>query len=126
MPARILIVEDNPDLLTILKQLLSDEYDVVAARRGEDAVVMARSFKPDIVLLDLQLPGIDGIETGKWIKQEREPEHVPIIVLTALAGAAEAKAILASGCCDAYMAKPAPLTAIREKVQELLNIPRAA
>ena len=127
MAARILIVEDNADLLAILKELLSQEYDVEAARRGEDAITIAQTFRPSLVLLDLNLPGIDGIETGKWIKREMAPEHVPILALTALAGAGEAEAILSCGCCDAYMAKPASLPEIRAKVRELLAFePRAA
>jgi two-component system, cell cycle response regulator DivK len=117
---RILIVEDNADLLTILKELLSTDFEVATARRGEDAVSIAREFRPDVVLLDLQLPGIDGIETGRWIKRDAAPRLVPILALTALAGDAEQEAILSSGCCDAYMAKPAPLPTIRGKVDELL------
>ncbi|MGH7465071.1 MAG: DNA-binding response regulator, partial [Longimicrobiales bacterium] len=64
-------------------------------------------------------PQMDGIEAGRWIK--REVDNVPILVLTALAGKGEPEAILASGCCDAYMAKPAPLEAIRARVVELLE-----
>jgi len=121
MAARILIVEDNPDLLAILRELLAQEYAVETARRGEDAIALAKTFKPDVVLLDLHLPGIDGIETGKWIKRDLAPDRVAILALTALAGAGEAEAILTCGCCDAYMAKPASLPAIRGKVEELLT-----
>lgn len=117
----ILIVEDNPDLLLILDQLFSTEYDVVTARRGEDAVVLAREVAPDLVILDLQLPGMDGIETGTWIKRERAPDFVPIIVLTALASPGDAEAVLATGCCDMYLAKPTPLNVIQEHVRELLQ-----
>lgn len=116
-----MIVEDNPDLLAILKELMSQEYEVVGVRRGEDAITMAMTFKPDVILLDLNLPGIDGIETGKWIKREMAPTHVAILVLTAAAAPGDADAILACGCCDAYMAKPAALPDIRAKVQELLS-----
>lgn len=117
----ILIVEDNPDLLLILDQLLSTEYDVVTARRGEDGVVLARELVPDLVILDLQLPGMDGIETGTWIKRERAPDFVPILVLTAMAGPGDADAVLATGCCDMYLAKPTPLDVIRENVRALLQ-----
>lgn len=126
MSARILIIEDNPDLLAILRELLSQVYHVETARRGEDAIAIAGDFKPDVVLLDLQLPGIDGIETGKWIKRELGADRVSILALTAVAGPGEAEAILACGCCDAYMAKPASLPAIRGKVEELLQLQRRA
>jgi DNA-binding response OmpR family regulator len=121
MSERILIVEDNADLLSILKELLSQEYDVATARRGEDGIEIARNFQPRVVLLDLQLPGIDGIETGRWIKRELGADQVAILALTALAGTGEAEAILSSGGFDAYMAKPASLPDIRAKVEELLE-----
>lgn len=126
MKSRVLIIEDNSDLLSILRELLSQEYDVATARRGEDAIAIARTFKPNAVLLDLQLPGIDGIETGKWIKRDMADETVAILALTALAGEGEAEAILACGCCDAYMAKPASLADIKKKVEELLHYPSRA
>jgi DNA-binding response OmpR family regulator len=116
---KVLIIEDNVDLLCILEQLLGTEYEVSTARRGEDGVSMATSLRPDVVILDLQLPKMDGIEAGRWIKRELGP--VPILVLTALTGSTEVEAILRSGCCDAYMAKPATLDAIRSKVEELLG-----
>lgn len=122
----ILIVEDNVDLLHVLKEVLSTEYHVLTARRGEDAVTLARSHRPDLVILDLQLPAMDGIEAGRWIKRELRPDFVPILVLTALAEEGDPKAVLASGCCDAYMAKPAPLDQIRGKVRELLGAGREA
>jgi DNA-binding response OmpR family regulator len=117
--ACVLVIEDNPDLLHILEQLLAQEYEVVTARRGEEGVALAQTVRPDLVLLDLQLPGMDGIEAGLWIK--REMPHVPILVLTAMIGKGEPEMVLRSGCCDAFMAKPAPLDAIRAKVAELIG-----
>ena len=116
--AGILIVEDNRDLAVILRDLLSLEHEVRTAWRGEDAVRMVRERAPDLVIMDLQLPGMDGLETSRWIKREAP---IPIMVLTALAAAGDPEAVLASGCCDAYMAKPASLTEIRNKVNELLG-----
>jgi CheY-like chemotaxis protein len=115
----VLVIEDNPDLLHILEQLLAQDYDVVTARRGEEGVTLAQTVHPDLVLLDLQLPGMDGIEAGRWIK--RDMPHVPILVLTAMIGKGEPEMVMRSGCCDAFMAKPAPLDAIRAKVAELLG-----
>jgi DNA-binding response OmpR family regulator len=116
---KVLIIEDNADLLSILQQLLSESYDVSVARRGEDGVRIALSVRPDVVILDLQLPQMDGIEAGRWIK--RELGAVPILVLTAMTGNGEPEAILRSGCCDAYLAKPAPLQLIRATVAGLLG-----
>lgn len=116
--AGILIVEDNRDLAVILRDLLSLEHEVRTAWRGEDALRMVRERAPDLVIMDLQLPGMDGLETSRWIKREAP---IPILVLTALAAAGDPEAVLASGCCDAYMAKPASLMEIRNKVNELLG-----
>jgi DNA-binding response OmpR family regulator len=120
MAARILIVEDNPDLLSILKEVLSADYEVRTSLSGEDAITIAATFAPDLVLLDLQLPGIDGMETGLRIKEEAAPRFVPILMLSALAGVRSENDLVSSGCCDAFMAKPAPLPMIRAKVSELL------
>lgn len=124
--ARIMIVEDNPDLLMILRDLLSAEHDVATARRGEEAVDMAPSFRPDLVILDLQLPSMDGIEAGRWIKRQLAPKRVAILALTALAQDGDPEAVLGSGCCDSYMAKPASLDEIRARVNELLAGRRVA
>lgn len=117
--AIILVVEDNPDLLMILRDLLSSEHQVVTARRGEEAVDLAREIGPDVVIMDLQLPTMSGIEAGLWIKKELD--DVPILALTAMAQSGDADMVLHSGCCDAYMAKPASLSDIRSKVRELLD-----
>jgi DNA-binding response OmpR family regulator len=120
MTSRILIVEDNVDLLTILNEVLSADYDVATAQTGEEAVALARTFEPDLVLLDLQLPGMDGRAAGRRIKLDAAPRFVPILVLTALADKIDEHGILEEGCCDAFMAKPVPLPTIRAKVDELL------
>jgi DNA-binding response OmpR family regulator len=118
---RVLIVEDNLDLLSILKDLLSRDYDVHTARTGEDAISVAAAVQPDLIILDLQLPGMHGMEAGRRIKRQRAPETVPVLALTAMAGHADARTILSCGCCDAYMAKPATLAAIKKRVLELLG-----
>jgi two-component system, cell cycle response regulator DivK len=122
--ARILVVEDNPDLLAILRDLLALDHDVETARRGEDAVARARELAPELVIMDLKLPSMSGIEAGRWIKQELG--DVPILALTAMAQSGDADMVLRSGCCDAYIAKPASLADIRRKVEELLNDRKAA
>jgi CheY-like chemotaxis protein len=122
--ARILVVEDNPDLLAILRDLLAVDHEVETARRGEDAVTRARELAPELVIMDMKLPSMSGIEAGRWIKQELG--DVPILALTAMAQSGDADMVLRSGCCDAYMAKPASLADIRRKVEELLNDRKAA
>ncbi|MFW6079848.1 MAG: response regulator, partial [Gemmatimonadota bacterium] len=96
-------------------------HEVITALRGEDGIEKAREHRPDLVILDLQLPSMDGIEAGRWIKRDRAPDRVPILALTALAQAGDPEAVLRSGCCDEYMAKPASLDAIRRRVEALLE-----
>lgn len=118
--ARSLVVEDNADLRLILEQLLGQAHEVRAAATGEHAVQLAAEFHPDVVLLDLQLPDIDGIATGLRIKQALDGD-VPILVLTALGEQADRDAVLTSGCCDAFLAKPATFAAILAQVELLLE-----
>jgi two-component system, cell cycle response regulator DivK len=118
---KILIVDDNADLIGILRELLSRDFDVITARTGEDSILIAERELPDLVIMDLQLPGMDGMEAGRWIKAKLAPARVPILALTALAGNGDPETILKCGCCDAYLAKPAPLSSIRAKVEEMLN-----
>ena len=122
--AKILIVEDNGDLLTLLRDVLAEEHEVHTARRGEEAVDRARDATPDLVIMDLQLPAMSGIEAGRWIKQELG--DIPIIALTAMAQFGDDQMVLRSGCCDAYMVKPASLADIRRKVADLLGEAEAA
>lgn len=116
--ARILIVEDNLDLLRTMSELLAEEHEVMATDLGERAVEMVEQSRPDLVMVDIQLPGIDGLETGRRIKRSIGP--VPILVLSALAQNQDPR-ILETGCCDAFLSKPAPLSKIRAKVDELLR-----
>ena len=119
--ARILIVEDNADLLEILREVMSADHEVITAHRGEDAIRQARDNRPDLVILDLQLPAMDGIEAGRSIKRELGPDGVVILALTALAQMGDSEAVLRSGCCDAYLSKPASLAEIRAMVDDLLG-----
>ena len=118
--SRILVVEDNEDLRLILEELLGQAHEVRAAASGEVAVQLAAEFRPEAVLLDLQLPDIDGIATGLRIKQAVAGD-VPILVLTALGEQADREAVLNSGCCDAFLAKPATFAAILAEVEQLLG-----
>lgn len=116
---RILIVEDNVDLLAILEQLLSTDYLVATARRGEEGIARAASFHPDIIILDLQLPDMNGADVGRRIKRERR--EVPVLVLSASATTESLEALRATGVCDAFLAKPATMESIRARIAELLG-----
>lgn len=102
---RILIVEDVELNIDLLVQLLEDEYEVLVARDGASGIEKAEQEHPDLILMDLSLPVIDGWEATRSIKANGELEHIPIIALTAHAMKGDAEKALASGC-DGYLTKP--------------------
>jgi len=126
MAATLLIIEDNLDLLQLLRELLEGSYRVVTAVNGEQGTALARAERPDLVLVDVELPGMDGVEAALAIKAERAPEHVPVLVLTAHAAPGQEGRVRASGCCDDFLAKPAPLPEIRRRLEVLLASGAAA
>jgi two-component system cell cycle response regulator DivK len=106
---RILIVEDNALNMKLLHDLLEVHgYDVVTAERGSEAIELARGARPDLILMDLQLPDISGFEATRQIKADPDTRAIPIIAVTAFAMAGDERRALECGC-DAYVAKPVVL-----------------
>jgi two-component system cell cycle response regulator DivK len=104
--ANILIVEDNAsnmELATIL--LKSAGHSVLGATNAEAGVALARNERPDLILMDIQLPGMDGLQATMQLKQHDATRAIPVIALTALAMKGDEERILAAGC-DGYIAKP--------------------
>jgi two-component system phosphate regulon response regulator PhoB len=103
---RILVVDDEPDLLELVKhQLGKEHYEVTTAQDGEVALAQARRQPPDLVVLDLMLPGIDGLEVCRRLKADPRTMHVPIIMLTAKGEESDAVIGLSQGADD-YVRKP--------------------
>jgi two-component system cell cycle response regulator DivK len=104
--ARILVVEDSPANMTLAALLLqSAGHTVLSATDAEAGLTMARGEKPDLILMDIQLPGMDGLEATGILKRDAATSGIPIIALTALAMKGDEERILAAGC-DGYIAKP--------------------
>jgi two-component system cell cycle response regulator DivK len=102
----VLIVEDNPINLTLSTFLVrSAGYNVITAADAEEGIRMARELIPDLILMDIQLPGMDGLEAIGVLKRDPATSAIPIIALTALAMKGDEARIRASGC-DGYIAKP--------------------
>jgi signal transduction histidine kinase/response regulator RpfG family c-di-GMP phosphodiesterase/HAMP domain-containing protein len=101
----VLVVEDNPDNMITVKALLSGIFTVLEAVNGNKGVEMARKHKPDLVLMDIALPEMDGIEAFQAIRKDSRLQHIPVIALTASAMTSDRETILAFGF-DAYIAKP--------------------
>ena len=120
MAQRILIVEDQSDNRQILRDLLTPAgYELVEAWDGNAAVVRAKADRPDLILMDIQLPGIDGYEATRQIRLDRSLDAVPIIAVTSFAMGGDEERTQAAGC-NAYVAKPFSPRQLLKKIRELL------
>lgn len=121
MTKRILVVEDTVNNRRILNDLLTNAgFEVVEAFDGEKGVAMAAEYRPDLILMDIQLPLVDGYEATRRIKANPELRAIPIIAVTSYAlSGDEAKAIAAG--CDGYFAKPFSPRVILAKIREFLS-----
>jgi CheY-like chemotaxis protein len=101
----ILVVEDNPDNMITVRALLANTCTIIEAVNGYESIAMAEQHKPNLILMDIALPDIDGIEAFKTIRNNAKLQHIPVIALTASAMTRDREAILAHGF-DAYISKP--------------------
>jgi two-component system, cell cycle response regulator DivK len=123
--ARILYVEDNDDNIYMLKQRLERKgFEVLVAHDGRAGVEAAREHMPDLILLDLGLPVLDGWEAARLLKQDERTRAIPIIALSAHAMAGDRAAALEAGCND-YGTKPVDFRQLLEKMEALLPSPGA-
>ena len=104
--ATVLVVEDNPLNLELASELLRlSGYRVVQARTAEEGIQLARAERPNLILLDVRLPGMDGLAAVRALKRDAETRHIPTIAMTAQAMKGDEEAALAAGF-DAYVTKP--------------------
>jgi two-component system cell cycle response regulator DivK len=122
MSTRILVVEDQADNRRILRDLLSSVgYEILEAVTGDEGVTVATTQRPDLILMDIQLPGMDGYEATRRIKADPALRHIPIIAVTSYALSGDDAQALAAGC-DAYVAKPFSPRALLAKVRAYLPL----
>ena len=120
MSKRILIVEDQEDNRTILRDVLSTVgYELIEALNGEDGVRLAQSERPDLILMDIQLPQMNGYEATQQIKSIAELKAIPIIAVTSYALSGDEAKARAAGC-DGYIAKPFSPRELLAKVRKYL------
>ena len=120
MRQRVLIVEDHEDNRAILRDLLTNAgYDLIEATNGEEGVALAESTRPDLIIMDVQLPVIDGYEATRRIKSNAELKVIPVIAVTSYALSGEEARAKAVGC-DAYVAKPFSPRHILAKIRKYL------
>jgi two-component system cell cycle response regulator DivK len=116
---QILIVEDVELNLDLLVQLLEDDYELLTAENGKAGVSLAKQYKPDLILMDLSLPILDGWEATRQIKADDELRNVPIIGLSAHAMSGDKQKALAAGCDD-YLTKPLDEELLFQKLDHFL------
>jgi putative two-component system response regulator len=114
----LLIVDDEPLNLQVLRQILQQDYQLIFARDGEKALSLAQSERPQLILLDIMMPGLTGLETCTRLKQNPDTQNIPVIFVTALADDRDETEGFAVGCVD-YITKPvsAPIVLARVKAQ---------
>lgn len=116
----ILIAEDDPKSMKLVRDLLQiSGYTTIEASDGRKAILLARDKQPDLILMDIQMPVIDGLEATKILKADEKTSGIPIIALTAYAMKEERKKIEGAGCDD-YIVKPINTREFLKKVSEYL------
>jgi two-component system cell cycle response regulator DivK len=121
MRKRILVVEDTEDNRQIIRDLLTSAgYEMIEAVDGGEGVAKAGKLKPDLILMDMQLPVLDGYEATRRIKADPALAHIPVIAVTSYALAGDEAKTKAAGC-NAYVAKPFSPRELLSKVREFLG-----
>jgi len=116
-----LVIEDNRDNLRLISYALNrDGYEVISAETGEAGVELALKEKPSFIIVDINLPGIDGFEVMQRIRQAETSRTVPIIAITSHAMFGDREKIIASGC-NSYFEKPIDPLTIMDKIHEIIN-----
>lgn len=121
MSKRVLIVEDNELNMKLFHDLLDAHgYETLQTRDGMEALEIARAERPDLILMDIQLPEVSGLEVTKWLKEDDSLKQIPVVAVTAFAMKGDEEKIRQGGC-EAYIAKPISVAQFMETVQRFLN-----
>jgi len=116
----VLIVEDNDLNMKLFNDLLEAHgYDTLQTRDGVEALKLARQHRPDLILMDIQLPEISGLEVTKWLKADDDLRAIPVIAVTAFAMKGDEEKIRGGGC-EAYIAKPISVVSFLRTVERFL------
>ncbi|WP_181707815.1 response regulator [Chthonobacter rhizosphaerae] len=121
MAKTVLIVEDNELNMKLFHDLLEAHgYQTIQTRNGIEALDLARAHKPDLILMDIQLPEVSGLEVTKWIKEDDDLRAIPVIAVTAFAMKGDEERIRQGGC-EAYISKPISVSKFLETVRAYLG-----
>lgn len=120
-PKTVLIVEDNELNMKLFRDLLTAYgYRTLQTRNGMEALSLARAHDPDLILMDIQLPEVSGLEVTKWIKDDDRLADIPVIAVTAFAMKGDEQRILQGGC-EAYLSKPISIGSFIETVRRFIG-----
>jgi two-component system cell cycle response regulator DivK len=118
---KVLIVEDNDLNMKLFNDLLAAHgYDTLQTRDGVEALALAREHRPDLILMDIQLPEVSGLEVTKWIKEDENLRMIPVIAVTAFAMKGD-KEKMRDGGCEDYIAKPISVASFLQTVERFLS-----
>ncbi|NJL07201.1 MAG: response regulator [Bacteroidales bacterium] len=121
MPKTVLIVEDNELNMKLFHDLLEAHgYATLMTRKGVDAVDLARQHMPDLILMDIQLPEVSGLDVTKWIKDDPKLKSIPVVAVTAFAMKGDEERIRGGGC-EAYLSKPISIAKFIETVRHFVG-----
>ncbi len=121
MTKTVLIVEDNELNMKLFHDLLEAHgYATLETKNGNEVLDLARREKPDLILMDIQLPEVSGLDVTKWLKEDEELKHIPVIAVTAFAMKGDEQKIREGGCED-YISKPISVTGFIEVIEKYLN-----
>ena len=121
MAKTVLIVEDNELNMKLFNDLLEAHgYRTVQTRNGVEAVALTREHRPDLILMDIQLPEVSGLQVTQWLKDDEELRHIPVIAITAFAMKGDEEKIRPGGC-EAYLSKPISVVKFLETVRTYLG-----
>jgi two-component system, cell cycle response regulator DivK len=117
----VMIVEDNELNMKLFNDLLQAHgITTIQTRNGLDAINLAREHMPDLILMDIQLPEVSGLEVTKWLKDDDKVKHIPVIAITAFAMKGDEERILEGGC-EAYLSKPISVQKFLETVKKFVG-----
>ena len=121
MSRKILIVEDNDLNMKLFHDLLEVHgYETVQTKDGREVLHLAKEHRPDLILMDIQLPEVSGLEVTRWIKEDEELRGIPVIAVTAFAMKGDEEKIR-SGGCEAYIAKPISIASFLQTIEKVLG-----
>ncbi len=121
MSKTVMIVEDNELNMKLFHDLLeANGYRTIQTRNGMEALALAREHHPELILMDIQLPEVSGLDVTRWIKEDETIRHIPVIAVTAFAMKGDEERIRGGGC-EAYLSKPISVMKFIETVRHFLG-----